>query len=98
MVYNCTPICKFAFKTKARDAPRNEKTRGLKVRRYAAPLIDLHDYLAFFHGDTLSNKIDVTEFNEIILNIIPNSWYKQAYVQGFGCESILFKKSINMFE
>ena len=27
-----------------------------------------------------------------------NSWYKQVYVQGFDCESILFKKDVNMFE
>ena len=29
---------------------------------------------------------------------MPNRWYKQAYVQGFGCESITFKKSVNMFD
>ena len=29
---------------------------------------------------------------------MPNSWYKQAYVKGFGCEYITFKKAVNMFE
>ena len=29
---------------------------------------------------------------------MPNSWSKQAYVQGFYCESISFKKEVNMFE
>ena len=29
---------------------------------------------------------------------MPNSWSKQAYVQGFYCESITFKKAVNMFE
>ena len=29
---------------------------------------------------------------------MPNSWYKHAYVKGFDCESITFKKAINMFE
>ena len=29
---------------------------------------------------------------------MPNSWSKQAYVQGFDCESISFKKAINMFD
>ena len=29
---------------------------------------------------------------------MPNSWYKHSYVQGFDCESITFKKSVNMFE
>ena len=27
-----------------------------------------------------------------------NSWYIQAYVQDFDCESINFKKYVNMFE
>ena len=26
------------------------------------------------------------------------SWHKQAYVQGFDCESITFKKAGSMFE
>ena len=29
---------------------------------------------------------------------MPNSWYKQAYLQGFDCEPIAFKKAVNMFE
>ena len=29
---------------------------------------------------------------------MPNIWYIQAYVQGFYCESITFKKAVNMFE
>ena len=29
---------------------------------------------------------------------MPNSWYRQDYVQGFDCESITFKKAVNNFE
>ena len=29
---------------------------------------------------------------------MPNSWSKQAYVQGFDWKSISFKKDSNMFE
>ena len=29
---------------------------------------------------------------------MPNSWYRQAYVQVFDCEYINFKKDFNMFE
>ena len=46
----------------------------------------------------MTDKIGVTEINEILLNSIPNIWYKQAYVQGFDCESITFKKYVNMFD
>ena len=81
-----------------RNALQNEKTRSLTVRRYAACLIDLNEYLASFLGATLTDKIGVTKLNEILLNIMPNSWSKQAYVQGFDFESITFKKAVNMFE
>ena len=40
----------------------------------------------------------MTELNKILLNSIPNSWSNQAYLQGFYCKSITFKKSVNMFE
>ena len=29
---------------------------------------------------------------------MPNSWSRQAYVQGFDCEYITVKKYVNMFE
>ena len=61
-------------------------------------MIDLNEYLASFPGANLSDKINVTEFNGILLKIMTNSWSKQAYVQGFDCEYILFKKYVNMFE
>ena len=56
--------------------------------RYAAHLIDSHEYLASFPGATMADKTDVTELNEILLNSIPNSWSEQAYIQGFDCETI----------
>ena len=77
---------------------RRKRTRGLKVRCYAARLIHLNGYLSSFLGETLANKMYVTELNNILSNIIPNIWSKQAYVQGFYCESISFKNHANMFE
>ena len=56
------------------------KPSGLKVRRYVACLIDLNEYLASFPGATFSDKIGVTELNEILLNSMPNSWSNTAYV------------------
>ena len=38
------------------------------------------------------------ELNENLLNSMPNSWIKQAYVQGFDSESITFKNDVDMFE
>ena len=74
------------------------KPHSIRVRRYAVRLIDMNEYLASLRGETLSDKIGVTELNEIILNIMTNSWSKQAYVQGFDCEYTLFKKAANIFE
>ena len=45
----------------------------------------------------MTDKIDVNKLNEILLNSMPNSWSKQAYMQGFYCESIGFKKAVNLF-
>ena len=65
-----------------------KKKCNVTVRRYVARLIDLNEYLASLPGVTLTDKIDVTDLNEILLNSMPNSCSKQAYVQGFDCESI----------
>ena len=75
-----------------------EKPRALTVRRYAERLIDINEQVDSFPGETLNDDIRETELNEIFLNSMPNGWYKQAYVQGFDCESITFKKALNMFE
>ena len=40
----------------------------------------------------------ITELNEILLNSITNIWSNQSYVQGFDCDTISFKKAVNMFE
>ena len=69
-----------------------KKLHGLKVRRYAARLIDLNMYFSSFPGDTSSEKIGVTELNKILLNSIPNSCSKHA------CGSILLKKYVNISE
>ena len=61
-------------------------------------MIDLNEYLDSLPGVTLSDRIVVTELNEILLNSMPNICYKQSYVQGFDCKSISFKKAVNMFE
>ena len=77
---------------------RMRKMRILNVRRYAARLIDLNKYLDSFPGGKLSGKLGVTELNELFLNSMPNTWIMQAYVQGFYCESVTFKKAVNMFK
>ena len=66
--------------------------RSLKVCIYATWLIYFDKYLASFPVATMADKMGVNAFNETLLNIIPNSWSKQASVQGFGCGTIYLKK------
>ena len=63
-----------------------------------ARLIDVNEYLVSFTGATLTDNIGITELKQILLNSMPISWSKQAYIQRFDCESITFKKYVNMFE
>ena len=70
----------------------------LKVRCYAASLVGNDEYLAAFPGAKSNYNISETELNKIILNIIPNGWSEQVYVQGFDCETITFRKAGNILE
>ena len=67
------------------------KPYGLKLRCCVARLIDLNEYLPSFPGSTPAHKIGMTELNEILLNSMPNSRSKQAYVQGFDWKYITSK-------
>ena len=87
-----------SFQNRSTQCAVEWKPRSLYARRYVAHSIDLNEYLASFLGATLTEKLVVTELNKIPLNIMPNIWFKQAYVQGFDCESITLKKYVNMFE
>ena len=53
---------------------------GLKVRCYAARLVGLKKYLASFPGSKMTGKSVMTDSNEFLLNIMPNSWINKAYV------------------
>ena len=75
---------------------RIRKPRVLKVRFYAACLIDFNKYLTLFPGEKLTDNIGVAELNEILLNSMPNSWIKQSYMQGFDCKYITLKKTVNI--
>ena len=79
------PTVNFISKQK-RAIPRGIKNAQSKVRHYAERLIDMNEHLASFPGETLDNKICVTELNKIILNSMPDSWPKKGYVQGFDCD------------
>ena len=55
---------------------RMRKPRELKVRRYAARMNELYEYLAVFSGAKANDKIGETGFNGIIFNSIPSFWVR----------------------
>ena len=63
------------------------KPHGLQVRRYSDCMIDPNEYLAVFYGAKANELFCETGFNEK-LNTMHNSCIRQAYMQGFYCESI----------
>ena len=65
--------------------------RGFKVRFYAACIIDLNKYFSVLPGAKESDECFETEFNDIVLNSMPNIWTRQAYVQGFYFETNTLK-------
>ena len=50
-----------------------KNTRSLKVRHHPGRLIDLNEYLVSFPGETMADKMGVTELNEILLKNMQNS-------------------------
>ena len=86
------------LKQKKCDAPQNEETARFKSKRPHISFNRLEQVLGFPPWGYIVWKIGVTELNEILLNSMPTSWSKQAYVQGFDGESILLKKEVKKFE
>ena len=74
------------------------KPYSLKVRRCAACLIAINEYLSVFTGAKASYNTCLTELNGVLLNSMTNLCSNQAYVQGFDCKSITFKSAVSMIE
>ena len=77
--------------------PWNKEVTNIQRKALSGLSIDLNEYFASFPGVKLTDKIGMTELNRILLNSMPNSWIKQAYVQGFDFDYITFKKSFDTF-
>ena len=67
------------------------------MRRCAASMIRLNEYLSIFLVLKASDKICDMKLDSILFNSMTNGWSNQAYVQGFDFETIM-KKYVNMFE
>ena len=72
-------------------------SRGLKVRCYAARLIELKKYLALLPGEKISEICFVMELNDFFLKYAQHL-DQEGIHGGFYFESIIFKEAVNMFE
>ena len=52
-------------------------------KSFAARLNEMNNFLPFFPGSEKSNKMEMEELNEILLNADPNRWAKKSYLQGW---------------
>ena len=67
-----------------------KKPHSFKVRRYTYFMVGINKYLSIFSGSKAIDKVREMDFNEILLNIMPNRWSRQSYVQVLDCETIAF--------
>ena len=49
-------------------------------------------------GAGINKTIGVMDLDEILLNIMANTWINYACLQGFECGYITFKRFFNIFE
>ena len=64
----------------------------LKVRCYAAHMVEPNEYMTEFLIEKSNLKIGEIKLNGITFNSVTNVWIKQSYVQCFDSEK-LHKKS-----
>ena len=80
--------CILNLKTEVCNAPLYEKSKQLKGKALCCALDSFKWIFVPFPGATMALKMGVNELNEILLNSMPHSWYKQACLQGFYCETM----------
>ena len=75
-----------------------QEPQGLLIKIFYARLTELINYLPIFPVSSAADKMDPEELNKIILHVVPNSWAKQAYIQGWDFEGRSYKDTCDMFE
>ena len=85
-------------KQKLAMRPAMRKPRDLPLKKFAAQLTELNNYLLLFLGSVNAKKMDPEELNDILLRAVPNSWARQAYLQGWDFEGRTYKGTCDMFE
>ena len=74
------------------------KPRRLKVRRYAAPLVEHNEYVDSFLGSYAGKNIYEVESNDILLHRTTVGWDMQYFLQCFDFKVVPFKKEKYIFD
>ena len=68
----------------------------LNIQNYAEWLYNMKKRLSLLPGGEKSKKTGKDEINNTILNIPPNIWDKQAYLQGFNFNADTYQMATNI--
>ena len=74
------------------------KPQDIQLKRSSAQLTELNNYLPRFPGSRNSKKMGLEELNEILLQSVPSSWARQAYIWGWDFKGRTYKDTCDMFE
>ena len=75
-----------------------QKNWDILLNRFSERLTEMNNYLPQFPVSSAAKKMYPEELNEIILHVVPNSWAKKAYIQGWYFEGRSYKETWNIFE
>ena len=78
--------------------PAMRKPRDLPLKKFAAQLTELNNYLLLLPGSSNANNMDPEEINEILLRAVLNYWVRQAYIQVWYSEGRTYKEICETFE
>ena len=73
------------------------KPQDLQFKIFMERLTNLNNYLPLFPGSNAAKNMDPEAFNNILLHTVPNSWARQAYIQGWDFEGRSYKETCDMF-
>ena len=92
------PPIKSLTKQKREMRRAMKKPWDILFKRFAARLTELNKNLPLLPGSSATKNINPEELNKIILQAVPKSRGKQAYLQGWDFEESPYKDTCDMIE
>ena len=74
------------------------KPRDIIFKIFTARLTEINNFLPIFPVLDATKNIPPKEINEILIYALPNSWSKQAYLQGWDFKMKTFRETCAIFD